>query len=156
MEKRSLIPLWPCVKRKIGSDEKHFWDSSALVSLLVEEDMSEIARSIWAGPEQAWVWDWALIEVDSALTRRDAGEKAWSKWNEIQAVLFLSRLEEKHLESLRLLNRSIGLRAAEAGHLFMFEKLTVKIPNLQLVSFDRELSNAARRLGLMLHAECLH
>jgi hypothetical protein len=41
-----------------------------------------------------------------------------------------------------------GLRAADAGHLFVMEHCAAGLENLVLVTFDSEMTKAAERRGL--------
>jgi hypothetical protein len=49
--------------------------------------------------------------------------------------------------SLRVFNRSLGLRAADAGHLYVFDQALRALPDLRLFTFDREMREAAQRLS---------
>ena len=57
-------------------------------------------------------------------------------------------LQEETLEGLCAFNRSIGLRAADAGLLYVFDRALAAIPALQLLCFDREMVKAAKVLNL--------
>jgi len=46
------------------------------------------------------------------------------------------------------------LRAADAGHLFVFDRLFTEFPSLVLLTLDKELALAARNIGLPLHQAC--
>lgn len=131
-----------------------FWDASALVPLMVEEDRSSLAREIWSEASESHAWDWILVEVDAALIRRRADQDMWQDWRNVQAGLRLYALQSGDIRNLRLLNRSIGLRAADAGHLFLFHTLVQRYFDFELITFDREMAAAGRRLGLPLHPAC--
>ena len=54
------------------------------------------------------------------------------------------------MEALKTFNRGAGLRAADAGHLFVMERCAAGMENLVLVTFDSEMTKAAQRRGLAL------
>jgi len=68
-----------------------FWDSSALVPLIVDEPASPVVREIMRSQDAATVWWGSLVECHSALERRtrigqmSAGQKR-------QALLLLRQL----------------------------------------------------------------
>lgn len=131
-----------------------FWDTSALVPLLLPEAASSKACEVWAQCDQIWAWNWALVEVDAALLRRQADEAAWSTWREMEFRLTWLRLDADDMAILRSMNRGLGLRAADAGHVFAFERLSAQMPEIEMVTFDSEMAEAVRRLRLHLHAAC--
>lgn len=47
-----------------------FWDSSAVIPLLVPEPASNALRELWDGEQAAVVWWGTVVECTSALTRR--------------------------------------------------------------------------------------
>jgi len=131
-----------------------FWDSSALVSLLLKEKRSALVINLWEHHTEMYGWEWILLEVDAALIRRKAVPETFKFWRELQRSLRLLSFASADLRELRRMNMDVGLRAADAGHLFVFEQLSHRIPNLALVSFDREMVEAAYRLGLFVHSDC--
>ncbi len=131
-----------------------FWDSSALVSLLLKEKRSALVISLWEQHTEMYGWEWILLEVDAALIRRKALPEIFKIWRELQRGLRLLSLASADLRELRRMNMDIGLRAADAGHLFVFEQLSARVPNVTLVSFDKEMVEAAHRLGLSVHPDC--
>lgn len=54
------------------------------------------------------------------------------------------------LEHLRSFNRGVGLRAADAGHLYLMEQCLRGVPDLRLVTFDIEMRRAAAWRGIAL------
>jgi hypothetical protein len=48
-------------------------------------------------------------------------------------------------------NRALKLRAADAGHLFVFDRALTAVPGIVLVTFDPEIEQAAALLGLPCH-----
>jgi len=128
-----------------------FWDAGALVPLMIKEERSSEAQLAWRSASGHHAWEWALVEVDAALIRRQAGPDIWQEWQQIQKRLCLYSVPGGDLRALRTMNRGIGLRAADAGHLFLFHTLWQSIPELKLITFDQEMALAAKRLGLRIH-----
>lgn len=60
-------------------------------------------------------------------------------------------LQPDQTNTLCAFNRALGLRAADAGHLFVFDRLFSELPDLELLTLDAEMAAAARRIGLPLH-----
>jgi hypothetical protein len=54
------------------------------------------------------------------------------------------------IEPLKTFNRGVGLRAADAGHLFVMEHCAACLEDLVLVTFDSEMTMSAQRRGLAL------
>ncbi len=128
-----------------------FFDTSAVVPLLLNETRSKAALRCWAECEQAWAWNWLLIETEAALVRQGADPTAWAAWRQISNGFTLCELNASRLSELRAMNRTMGLRAADAAHLFLFDRLACRIPGLALLTFDKEMAQAAEALALPLH-----
>jgi predicted nucleic acid-binding protein len=125
-----------------------FFDTSAVVALVLKEAHSNAARETWSECDQAWAWDWMTVEAEAALTRRKANATAWQSWRVLSGQFNLVSLDPSSLEALCAFNRSLGLRAADAGHLFVHDRLLRTLPEAQLFTFDREQITSAQRLGL--------
>lgn len=134
-----------------------FWDTSALVPLLVEEAGTELCVSWLTQDSNVVVWGLTRVELASALERR-AREGLLSSSQRIQALHRLDRLwagthEVTDLLAVRtraqhLLARH-ALRAADS--LQLAAALLVADPepsSLCLVALDRRLADAAVREGL--------
>jgi predicted nucleic acid-binding protein len=132
-----------------------FWDASAVVPLLISEANSSLAGSIWKEGREIWAWNWLQVEVDAALIRRRADASIWRTWREMESRFDWSLLDQTDVSRLRSMNRGLGLRAADAGHVFVFERLCAEFPELHLVSFDQEMVAAARSLGFAVHPACI-
>ena len=126
-----------------------FWDTSAIVALLLQEPNTSAAQAAWATSTRPWAWRWAVIETEAALARRAAPPEAWTQWAALLDTLHLRDLEPDRWDALRAFNRGLRLRAADAAHLFVFERAGAAIPGLRLITFDQELTDAARRMGMM-------
>jgi predicted nucleic acid-binding protein len=134
---------------------KTFWDASAVVPLLFEEKNTATAEEIILGSEQVFAWEWMWVEVEAALVRRKGNSGDWNHWNQIRNRFIGVVYPDPFMESLLTFNRQLGLRAADAGHVYVFETLTQDLPDLHMVTFDREMAAAVKTLGLNLHPECV-
>jgi predicted nucleic acid-binding protein len=128
-----------------------FLDTSAVVPLVLNEPTSSVMHRYWTEFSQRWAWDWIVIEAEAALIRQKADPLAWRQWGKITQSLTLIELDSGDRNALRAFNRSIGLRAADAGHLFLFERLSRQLDGLQLLTFDRQMIDAACALRMDLH-----
>jgi predicted nucleic acid-binding protein len=125
-----------------------FFDTSAIVPLILRERHSDVACEVWNATSQAWAWRWMRVEAEAALGRRRAGSEAWRAWRSIASVVHWLDLGSADCLEICAFNRPLRLRAADAGHLFVFDRAAGVIPELKLVSFDGEMTAAARSLNL--------
>ncbi|MEP6591764.1 MAG: PIN domain-containing protein [Gemmatimonadota bacterium] len=134
-----------------------FWDSSALVTLVLDQPKSRRARELYLEDAELIVWWGSLIECASAIARlhRDgeltAAEEA--KARALLAVLRASWYEVQpgdavREQALRLL-RLHPLRAADAQQLAAAVEWAGTPPDGWFVSFDERLSAAAQREGFV-------
>jgi len=130
--------------------KKGFFDTSAILPLVLPEEHSQSMRGAWPTFSERWAWSWILVEGEAALTRQKADVAAWQEWNRIARSLTLVELDPKDHASLRAFNRSLGLRAADAGHLFLCDRLQRVLDDLHLVTFDREMNHAAKRCSMAI------
>ena len=133
-----------------------FWDTSALVPLVIAEKGS--ARSkVWLREDsEVMVWTLTRVELLSALTRRRREKpassaallvarrdflRAWEGWSEVTAVDLTRRHAERLVEAH-------SLRAADALQLGAAWIAAEEDPgSLEFVTLDRNLANAAKREG---------
>lgn len=125
-----------------------YFDTSAVLPLVLVETHSEPMRSAWPNFTERWAWSWLVMEAEAALVRQKADADAWSEWARVARSLTLVELNPHDHGALRAFNRGLGLRAADAGHLFLFDRLLREIDGMQLVTFDREMSQAAKDLSM--------
>ncbi len=125
-----------------------FFDTSAVVPLLIDESHTSRAGEIWSRCEEAWAWDWMVVEAEATLSRRRADAKAWQSWKALSSQFRLTSLASDRMEALCAFNRALALRAADAGHLFICDRLCGVLPDLEFVSFDGDLIAAAEQIGL--------
>lgn len=133
-----------------------FWDSSALVPLIVEQPRSEQAEAWLAADSDLVTWTLSGVEIVSALRRlvRDGAlrEPTAAAAEELAADLLRRShvvTDVEHVKPLatRLL-RVHALRAADALQLGAALAWAAGSPNdLVLHSFDERLSLAAQREG---------
>jgi len=134
-----------------------FWDSSALVPLIIEQECTKRSQHIWKESANApLVWWGSSIECLSAIARLEREQKIDSKifdqaqsalrrlsevWNEIQPS---NTLRDKSRRLLRVhpLHAADALQLASA--LIASEDLSAPVT---FVCFDERLGEAARREG---------
>ena len=124
-----------------------FFDTSAIVPLILREPHSQAARTAWETAEECFAWKWLKVETEAALVRRKASAPAWQLWRTIEASISWGEPEGDWIEPLKTFNRGVGLRAADAGHLFVMEHCAAGLENLVLVTFDSEMTKAAQQRG---------
>lgn len=127
---------------------KTFFDTSAIVPLIFREPHSAQARKIWEASTLRTGWEWLRAEAESALCRRRADAAAWTLWRIIEGSVNWVEPEGPWLDALKSFNRGVGLRAADAGHLYLMEQCSAGIPDLVLATFDGDMASAAGRRGL--------
>ena len=127
-----------------------FFDTSAILPLLLEEPMSTASQRALQSTERLFAWNWMRVEVEAGLIRRKAKAEVWSEWRSLSARVFWLELGSGQFEPLCSFNRCLGLRAADAAHLFVYERGSHALPELALVTFDREMEQAAAALGFRL------
>lgn len=131
-----------------------YFDSSAFVKLLVEEDGSDLAAQLWDGCDAALSSRLAYPEVRAALAaahrngdlrRADLveAEHAWDDyWAAVRPVELDARLEQK----AGALAAAHALRGADGVHLA--SALAIGADDLVLAVWDRRLNAGARSAGL--------
>ena len=133
-----------------------FWDSSAIVPLMIVEPSSARVRNWFDSDSEIIVWTLTRVELLSAiarLRREDSRSatiltvvrrnimRAWDGWSEITNVELVRRHAERLVESY-------PLRAADALQLGAALIAAEGDPaNLDLVTLDHNLADAAEREG---------
>lgn len=134
-----------------------FWDSSALVPLLVVEDGTRIASRWLREDPSVVVWTLTRVELVSALARRRRGDPAhtealaaarrdlleiWERWSEITAIDVVRRHAERLVEIH-------PIRAADALQIGAALVAAQQHPELyEFVTLDGAQATAAEREGL--------
>ncbi len=138
-----------------------FWDSSALVPLLIEEAETDGARELYLDDTGAIVWWGTTVECASAVARReregqlspeaasealerlDAVARHWHRIEPVDAILEISRrfLRVHPLRAADSLQLAAAFLAAEG-----------RPSTLEFVCLDDRLVIAARREGFQVRA----
>lgn len=133
-----------------------FWDSSALVSLIVEQAGSKAARALYRADPALAVWALTRVELTSALRRLardgDLNEEALASAISRMDILLSRATEVTSLEAVRhRAERALGLhplRAADAIQLgAALTWVDDKPRKRHFVVVDRRLADAAKREG---------
>ncbi len=131
-----------------------YFDSSALVKLLIAEDGSDLADEVWDGCDSAISSRLAYPEVCAALAaarRNDListndyreSEAAWEiYWSAIRPVELSVDVER----CAGTLARDSSLRGADSVHLA--SALAIELDDLIVAVWDRQLHTATRAVGL--------
>lgn len=133
-----------------------YFDSTALVKLLVEEAGSELAAALWDGCDAALSSRLAHAEVCAALAASvrnhdldDEGlTSALRDWEEFRAAMRPVELTERVEHRAGELARRHALSGADAVHLA--SALAVDTPHLVVAVWDRRLHAGASAEGLSL------
>ena len=136
-----------------------YWDSSALVALLVDEPASAERRALLRRDNRIVTWWGSWIECASALNRlhreggidrHELGQSLKRLQNLAAAWLEIRPLERVRRRALRLL-RVHALRSADALQLAAALMASAEEPaTLDIVSSDARLSIAAQREGFLV------
>lgn len=133
-----------------------YFDSSALVKLVVQEVGSELAAELWDGSDAAVASRLAYPEVRAALAAAgrnhdlrkgdlDAAEREWEEyWAAVRPVELTAAVERL----AGRLARSHALRGADAVHLA--SALAIGDPGLIIAVWDRRLHAGAAATGLRI------
>ena len=131
-----------------------YFDSSALVKLLVEEEGSDLAAELWDGCDAALASRLAYPEVCAAVAVAgrnhdlsqddlDVAEQAWERyWASVRPVELTAAVERQAGQ----LARTHALRGADAVHLA--SALALADPDLVIAAWDRRLHAGAATAGL--------
>jgi predicted nucleic acid-binding protein len=136
-----------------------FWDSSAIVPLLLRESHSDLLSAAFDGDTEPAVW-WATPVESHAAVARAAREKQLTRADVVQAserlrairvdVDEIAPAEDVRVRALRLLSVH-PLRAADALQLAAALFWAEEQPGTDtFVCLDRRLRDAARREGFAL------
>jgi predicted nucleic acid-binding protein len=139
-----------------------FWDASAVVPLIVQEEETEYCIKQFSVDEDVMVWTLSKIEVFSALCRRfrdsslteEAFEFAKGRMNDFFDMVFeivsISKVKERALSLLQV----HPLKAADALQLASVLVATEEDPSrLPIICFDERLGQAARREGFTVNPQ---
>lgn len=131
-----------------------YFDSSALVKLLMSESGSDVAAEVWDGCDAAVSSRLAYPEVRAALaaaernqfitTREcDEAESAWERyWGALRPIELSAAVAER----AGRLTRDSRLRAADAVHLA--SALAMGLDDIVVATWDQRLQSASMDAGL--------
>lgn len=130
-----------------------YFDSSALVKLLAEEEGSDLAAQLWDGCDAAIASRLAYPEVRAALAAAarnhditdaelNAAEQDWDRYWAATRPVELTPAVERHAGQLA---RAHALRGADAVHLA--SALAIGDPGLIVAVWDRRLHAGACAAG---------
>lgn len=133
-----------------------YFDSSAFVKLVVEENSSDLAAALWDGCDAAVSSRLAYPEVRAALAaagrdRRLDGEaqrQAETAWEEYWAATRVVALTEEIALRAGELASEHALRGADAVHLA--SALAVDTDDLLFAAWDQRLRSGAEATGMRL------
>jgi len=133
-----------------------YFDSSAFVKLVVEEDSSDLAAALWDGSDAVVSSRLAYPEVRSALAAagRDhrlnprAQSQAETAWEGFWAATRAVGLTEEIAAHAGDLAAEQALRGADAVHLA--SALVLGTDDLVLAAWDRRLRAGAKKVGVRL------
>jgi predicted nucleic acid-binding protein len=135
-----------------------YWDASAILSLIVEDQHSARARRFRASNVPHLVSSLTFTEVCAVLARLER-EGHISAQNRDRAIRSLRsrpwsalRLDPNRHLAAQLASRH-PLRGADLWHLATTVTLASELPQLALLTFDTRLAEAARGEGLMEEIE---
>jgi uncharacterized protein len=133
-----------------------FWDTSALVALVVNEPGTSHAERWLRDDPDVVVWTLTRVEIISALARRRRAEpragrrllaarreilEAWPHWSEVTSVDLVRRQAERVVDAY-------PLRAADAIQIGAALVAAEDEPaSLEFVTFDPTQADAAEREG---------
>jgi uncharacterized protein len=136
-----------------------YWDSSAVVPMVLEERTSDVVRSVLAEDPEIVTWAWTRVEVVGAVERK-ARRGEWSRAERRLALERFERLSDSWNEVTDLLSvrtRALALlgrhelRAADAAQLAAAVLVAEQsLPGLAFVCLDARLAYAAEREGLLV------
>lgn len=136
-----------------------FWDSSAIVPLLLDQPATRGLTALARDPEGLAVWWGTVVECASAIARTSRASVI-SSAEESQALSLLTAIAAAWTEiqptegvrnAARRLLRVHPLRAADAMQLAAALAWADGAPDLRFVTRDERLAEAARREGFAVH-----
>lgn len=140
-----------------------FWDASAVVPLLIQQQRTAFATRLWGADPEVAVWWGTRVECHSAIART-LRQHAIDRAGAAHGIERLSRIEAQWLEiepsvalrdeACRLL-RAHPLRAADALQLAAALRLAGEIgEQVTMICFDTRLAEAARLEQLPIVEAC--
>jgi predicted nucleic acid-binding protein len=132
----------------IRSAEYQFWDTSALVALILQERHTALSLQAKEEGRRFLAWDWLKIEALAALARRKCGAVEFKSLRTLLEQFEFIGLEPSDYPALGKVIQKHKLRSADAGHLFCLRQAKKLRPSICFVCFDEELTKAAEAEGI--------
>lgn len=110
---------------------------------------------MWESSKSHYAWSWLKLEAEAACVRQNVTSEQWLELREFTDYIGYIDISPEEVDDLLRFNRVLGLRAADAAHLFCFSKLAASFQGLHLVSFDKEILSVAQKLRYSIHPVCL-
>ena len=137
-----------------------FWDSSAIVPVLVQEKQTKYCMKLLADDSDIVVWYLTKVEVMSALCRRWRQEEITDAQFEeakkrlsflLDSSYEVTAIQKVRARAIRLLQVH-ALRAADACQLGAALVVCQEEPaRMEMVCFDHLLSDAAKKEGFVIN-----
>ncbi len=139
-----------------------FWDSSAIIPLLVLEDKTEYCISAFQTDKEIMVWTMSKVEVFSALCRsfrentltEGTFELAKKRMTDLFDIAFeivsISKVKERALRLLQVHTLKAADALQLASVLVATQEVTSKLP---IMCFDERLKQAAKREGFAINPD---
>lgn len=123
--------------------------------MVLKESRQIESLTIWESSVEHYAWNWLLVEAEAACVRQNASPDVWRDLRHFTSYFGFTELDTGDLQQLLTFNRVIGLRSADAAHLYCFERISQTVDEIHLATFDQEMLAAARKLALPIHPLCL-
>ncbi|MFA6032811.1 MAG: type II toxin-antitoxin system VapC family toxin [Myxococcota bacterium] len=130
-----------------------FWDTSAVLSLIVRELHSEESVAAWHSSSMNLAWRWMKVEACAALSRRGGTTRQWAALEKLLEEFQYLDMNAEAFSEVAESNRVWKLRAADAGHVWCLKKAAFILPDIRMVCFDEEMIAVVRKLGLSIWAK---
>jgi len=139
-----------------------FWDSSAIIPLLVLEDKTEYCISAFQTDKEIMVWTMSKVEVFSALCRsfrentltEGTFELAKKRMTDLFDIAFeiasISKVKERALRLLQVHTLKTADALQLASVLVATQEVTSKLP---IMCFDEKLKQAAKLEGFAINPD---
>jgi len=139
-----------------------FWDSSAIIPLLVLEDKTEYCISAFQTDKEIMVWTMSKVEVFSALCRsfrentltEGTFELAKKRMTDLFDIAFeiasISKVKERALRLLQVHTLKAADALQLASVLVATQEVTSKLP---IMCFDEKLKQAAKLEGFAINPD---
>lgn len=129
-----------------------YFDTSALIKLIVEEEGSDRAEMVWHAADSLVAVRLIVVEARAALAAAERGKRlsraqlsaAQKDLNALVSDLHLVEISEELIESAAQLAETESLRGYDAVHLAAAQLVGATV----FASADRTLCSAAERVGM--------